>query len=101
MAAIMYCVIVLSMPADQKVYEKTTPANMPSPPSVGILVLWDFRWLGSSKRFLITDTLMMEGIAIKVMMKAVMQAKVMFNIEFIRVEITLGNVVWLNIMANG
>jgi hypothetical protein len=39
------------------------------------------RSVGSSNKFLITDTRMIDGIAMKVMMKAVIQANVMFNIE--------------------
>ena len=54
---------------------------MAKPPSVGILEACALRSVGSSKRFLITDTLMIDGIAIKVMMKAVKQAKVILNIE--------------------
>jgi hypothetical protein len=79
-AAIIYKVDVFSCPADQKVYEKTTPAKIANPPSVGILDTCAFLSVGSSNKFLMTETLMMEGIAIKVMMKAVKQAKVTLSI---------------------
>ncbi len=65
---------------DQKVKENTTPANMASPPKVGMLDLCDFLSPGSSYRFFITATLIMEGIAKKVIIKEVMQPKVILFI---------------------
>ena len=55
---------------------------MANPPSVGTLEECDFRSPGSSKRFFTIDTLMMDGIAIKVITKAVMQVNVIVNMNF-------------------
>ena len=58
----------------------------------------DFRSLGSSKRFLTIDTLIMDGIAIKVMMKAVIQVKVIVSMKsFTSAEIkAIGHVKSIN-----
>ena len=80
MAAIIYCVAVFSSPAEQNVYENTTPANMANPPNVGMLGACVLRSVGSSKRFLITETRIIDGIAKKVITNAIKQARVMLNI---------------------
>ena len=76
----IYCVLWKLNPADQKVKENTTPAKIAMPPNVGMLDLCALRPPGSSKRFLITATLIMDGIAKKVMMKEVMQLNAIFII---------------------
>ena len=80
MDAIMYCVGWYSKPEDQNVKEKTTPAKIAKPPRVGMFDLWAFLSPGSSKRFLMIETLMIDGIAKKVMTKAVIQLKAMLII---------------------
>ena len=47
----IYCVEKVSSPADQSVYEKTTPAKIANPPSDEILEECFFLSVGSSNKF--------------------------------------------------
>ena len=57
----------------QKVIEKIKPAKIPIPPKDGVAWVWDRLSPGSSQRFFSIAILIIDGIAKKEMMKAVIK----------------------------
>lgn len=66
------------------IMEKMTPAKMPMPPKEGVITVWECLSVGTSTKFLSFATLIIEGIAKKVSVNAVIKLKMTSYIIFQR-----------------